>query len=90
MRLKLIAIAILAFAGTVSAQEPWAQRPDERQEVVLNEDGGRAFIVRPSSTTFNRVIKPGGTHNSGPTTVQRFSGKWLVRASFEESRRFAK
>jgi hypothetical protein len=60
MRLKLIAIAILAFAGTVSAQEPWAQRPDERQEVVLNEDGGRAFIVRPSSTTFNRVIKPGG------------------------------
>jgi hypothetical protein len=60
MRLKLIAIAILAFAGTVSAQEPWAQRPDERQEVVLNEDGGRAFIVRPGSTTFNRVIKPGG------------------------------
>lgn len=60
MRLGFIALAILAIAGTVSAQEPWSQRPEERQETVLNEDGGRAFLVRPASSRLSGLMKPGG------------------------------
>lgn len=60
MRLEFIAFVILAFAGTVSAQAPWAQRPDEREEAVLNEDGGRSFVVRTASVPLIGVIKPGG------------------------------
>jgi hypothetical protein len=60
MRLKFIAFVILALAGTGSAQDPWSQRPDERQEAVLNEDGGQAFLIRRASTPLVGVFKPGG------------------------------
>lgn len=61
MRLKFIALIIFVFAGTVSAQEPWRQeRQDERQEAVLNEDGGRSFVIRPASAPLIGVMKPGG------------------------------
>lgn len=60
MRLKFITFVILAFAGTVSAQEPWTQRPDQRQEAVPNEDGGRAFVIRPASAPMVGVVKPRG------------------------------
>jgi hypothetical protein len=62
MQFKFFALVILAFAGTASAQEPWSQRPESRQETVLNEDGGQAFVVRPPATAapLSGVFKPGG------------------------------
>ncbi len=42
MKLKLILLIMIAIAASTRAQE----RPDEAQEAVTNEDGGKAFIVK--------------------------------------------
>ncbi|HVS80637.1 MAG TPA: hypothetical protein VHE60_02790 [Pyrinomonadaceae bacterium] len=61
MQLNLIVLVIVAFAASVQAQEPWPQeRPDEREQVVINEDGGRSFIIKPASAPLHGVAKPGG------------------------------
>lgn len=60
MKLKLIVLVIVAFAASAKAQEPWPQeRPDEREQTVINEDGGRSFIIKPSSAPLHGVVKPG-------------------------------
>jgi hypothetical protein len=60
MKLKLALLIIVAFAASAQAQGPWPQeRPDEREQVVINEDGGRSFIIKPSSVPLHGVIKPG-------------------------------
>ena len=60
MKRNLILLVIVAFAASAQAQEPWPQeRPDEREQVVINEDGGRSFIIKPSSTPLHGVVKPG-------------------------------
>src|SRR5712692_3929795 len=60
MKLKLILLVIVAFAASAQAQEPWPQeRPDEREQSVINEDGGRSFIIKPSSALLHGVVKPG-------------------------------
>jgi hypothetical protein len=60
MKLKLILLVIVAFAASAKAQEPWRQeRPDEREQSVINEDGGRSFIIKPSSAPLHGVVKPG-------------------------------
>ncbi|HSP62785.1 MAG TPA: hypothetical protein VLQ90_07380 [Pyrinomonadaceae bacterium] len=62
MKLKLIVLVIVAFAASAKAQEPWPQeRPDEREQSVINEDGGRSFIIKPSATPLRGIIKPGNT-----------------------------
>jgi hypothetical protein len=61
MKLKSMLLIIFALAATAQAQEPWPnERPDERQQAVINEDGGRAFIVRPASAPLIGIVKPGG------------------------------
>jgi hypothetical protein len=41
------------------AQQPFPdERPDDREEAVLNEDGGRSFIVRPASGPLTGFLKP--------------------------------
>ena len=42
MKLKLILLIMIAIAATTRAQE----RPDEVQQAVTNDDGGKAFIVK--------------------------------------------
>src|SRR5437867_9680934 len=42
MKLKLILLIMNAIAATTRAQE----RPDEVQQAVTNDDGGKAFIVK--------------------------------------------
>lgn len=42
MKLKLILLMMIAIAATTRAQE----RPDEAQQAVTNDDGGKAFIVK--------------------------------------------
>jgi hypothetical protein len=60
MKLKLILLVIVAFAGSAKAQDPWPQeRPDEREQSVINEDGGRSFIIKPASAPLHGVVKPG-------------------------------
>ena len=61
MKLKLILlVALVAFAGTAKAQDPWPQeRPDEREQSVINEDGGRSFIIKPASAPLRGIVKPG-------------------------------
>jgi len=44
MKLKLILLMVIAIAATTRAQE----RPDESQQAVTNDDGGKAFIVKMS------------------------------------------
>src|SRR5437899_1556299 len=42
MKLKLILLMMIAIAATTRAQE----RPEETQQGVTNDDGGKAFIVK--------------------------------------------
>ena len=66
MKLKLIVLVIVAFAASAKAQEPWPQeRPDEREQSVINEDGGRSFIIKLSSAPLLGVVK-----RSGPVMVE--------------------
>jgi len=44
MKLKLILLMMIAITATTRAQE----RPDESQQAVTNDDGGKAFIVKMS------------------------------------------
>ncbi len=61
MLLRSIFLVFFALAATAQAQEPWpAEKPEERQQAVLNEDGGRAYIVRPAAAPLIGIIKPGG------------------------------
>jgi hypothetical protein len=61
MRIKFIFLIMTMLAASAQAQEPWPQeRPDQREQVVINEDGGRAFIIKPSSGLLPGVVKPGG------------------------------
>src|SRR5438552_19196929 len=60
MKLKFILLVVLvAFAGSAKAQDPRPQeRPDEREQSVINEDGGRSFIIKPASAPLHGVVKP--------------------------------
>src|SRR5712692_8473570 len=58
MRLKLILLIVAVLAATAQAQEPWPQeRPDEREQSVVNEDGGRSFIIKPATVQLHGIIK---------------------------------
>src|SRR5713101_6315360 len=61
MKLKLILLVVLvASAGSAKAQGPWPQeRLDQREQSVINEDGGQSFIIKPASAPLHGVIKPG-------------------------------
>ena len=62
MRITLIGLFILMCGVAAHAQGPWPQeRPDDREQAVLNEDGGRSYIVRPTLTTLVGLVKPGAT-----------------------------
>jgi hypothetical protein len=60
MRIKFILLIMAMLAATGQAQEPWPQeRPDQREQSVINEDGGRSFIIKPASAPLHGIIKPG-------------------------------
>lgn len=71
MRITLIGLFILFCSVAASAQGPWPQeRADDREQSVRNEDGGRAYIVLPTSATLAGLVKPGATAVSD---VQQYS-----------------
>src|SRR5205807_6398300 len=75
MRIKLIAPIILACAAIASAQQPWPQeRQDQREKVVLNEDGGQAFLIQPAGGPLTGLVKPGQTNVSDFSQYSIFLG----------------
>lgn len=61
MRIKFLFLIIAMLAATGQAQEPWPkERPDEREQSVLNEDGGRSFLIKPAVAPLRGILKPGG------------------------------
>src|SRR5580765_4112631 len=71
MRLAFIGLLIMSCAAAAQAQYPWPdERPDDRQQSVLNEDGGRSYIVRPASGSLVGLLKPGA---STSLDVQQYS-----------------
>jgi hypothetical protein len=71
MRLKLLILSVFILAPiTARAQEPWPQeKPEQREQVVTNEDGGNSFLVLPASGPLIGLAKPG----SGVGEVQQHS-----------------
>src|ERR1051326_283539 len=60
MRLTLITISVLLLAASAAAQDPWPQeRPEQREQSVANEDGGRSYLVLPATAPLSGLIKPG-------------------------------
>ena len=58
-------------AVAAQAQYPWPdERPDDRQQAVLNEDGGRSYIVQPASGSLVGLLKPGA---SASLDLQQYS-----------------
>ena len=71
MRILFLGLLLLISAGVAQAQYPWPdERPDDRQQAVLNEDGGRSYIVRPTSGSLVGMLKPGA---SASLDVQQYS-----------------
>jgi hypothetical protein len=71
MRLKSLIFVIFLLAPiTARAQEPWTQeKPEQREQVVTNEDGGSSYLVLPASGPLIGIAKPG----SGLGDVQQHS-----------------
>ena len=60
MKLTFLIIFILFVAMSASAQDPWPQeKPEQRQQTVINEDGGRSYLVLPATAPLVSLIKPG-------------------------------
>ncbi len=61
MKLKSLIFLMLALAATtVQAQEPWPQeRSEQREKAVINEDGGRSYLVLPAASPLVGLAKPG-------------------------------
>ncbi|MFN2576069.1 MAG: hypothetical protein ABR607_00090 [Pyrinomonadaceae bacterium] len=61
MKFKSLIFVMLALAATTArSQEPWPQeRSNQREEAVINEDGGRSYLVLPAAAPLARVAKPG-------------------------------
>ena len=52
---------MLALAATTArSQEMWPQeKPQQREEAVINEDGGRSYLVLPAASPLVGLAKPG-------------------------------
>ena len=60
MRLALLIISIALVTTSAYAQDPWPQeKPEQRQQTVTNEDGGRAYLVLPANGPLASIVKPG-------------------------------
>ena len=64
MRIAIIGLFLLMSGATAQAQYPWPdERPDDREQSVLNEDGGRSFTVLPASGSLVGLLKPGASQS---------------------------
>ena len=61
MKLKSLILLMVALAGTSAhAQASWPQeKPEQREEAVINEDGGLSYLVLPASGPLIGLAKPG-------------------------------
>jgi hypothetical protein len=71
MRIIFIAVLLLTSAMAAQAQYPLPdQRLSDREQSVLNEDGGLSFTVLPTAGSLVGVLKPG---ESGSLSLQQYS-----------------
>jgi hypothetical protein len=71
MRIVLIGLLVLVCNVAAQAQYPWPdERPDSREQSVLNEDGGCSFTVVPASGSLVGLLKPGA---SASLDLQQYS-----------------
>lgn len=62
MKLSYILFIILISAVVAPAQAPWPEEKDDQQQrPVLNEDGGRSYLVLPASGPLVGMLKPGAS-----------------------------
>lgn len=62
MRVSCIIFIILIGAAMASAQTPWLnEKDDQQQRPVLNEDGGRSYLVLPASGPLSGILRPGAS-----------------------------
>jgi hypothetical protein len=58
MQLKFIIPVVLILAATAQAQQPFSQeKADQREQAVLNEDGGRSYLVIPAASPIVGISK---------------------------------
>src|SRR5439155_19452707 len=57
---SLIFVMFALAAATARSQEPWPQeRSEQREAAVINEDGGRSYLVLPAASPLVGLAKPG-------------------------------
>jgi hypothetical protein len=81
MRYSFLIVSLLLVAGTARAQQPEDKTPlSDAVQAVIDDDGGRAFIVNSklkSLTQFKRL--PGGATLSAPQQYTIFLGsRWAT------------
>lgn len=58
----LFIIVISAVLAPAQAQAPWPEEKDDQQQrAVLNEDGGRSYLVLPATGPLVGMLKPGAS-----------------------------
>src|ERR1043166_898085 len=64
MRIVFLSLLLLTSAVAAQAQYPWPdERQDQREQAVLNEDGGRSFTVLPAAGSLTGLLKPGASES---------------------------
>ncbi len=62
MKLSCILFIIVVCAAAAPAQAPWpAEKDDQQQRPVLNEDGGRSYLILPANGPLVGLLKPGAS-----------------------------
>ena len=64
MRIAIIGLLLLMCGATAQAQNPLPdERPGDREQSVMNEDGGRSFTVLPATGSVVGLLKPGASQS---------------------------
>lgn len=81
MRYSFLILSLLFVAGTVRAQQPEDKTPvNDAVQAVIDDDGGRAFIVNSKLKSLSQLRQlPGGTALSAPQQYTIFLGsRWAT------------
>ena len=81
MRHSFLILSLLFAAGTVRAQQPEDKTPvNDAVQAVIDDDGGRAFIVNSKLKSLTQLRQlPGGTTLSAPQQYTIFLGsRWAT------------
>ena len=83
MRYSFLILSLLFIAGTARAQQPEDRTPvNDSVQAVIDDDGGRAFIVNSKLKSLAQLRQlPGGAALSAPQQYTIFLGsRWATPA----------